>query len=730
MSYNVNFTNSTLHPEPLVVQDNTTNQDTSLSFPGRNQVGYAKIISEDLLHLLENFASDSAPDVAKAVTGQLWYDSGNNKLFVFDGISWKSTSNIQTAVNEPSGATIGDLWVNASTQQLYLWAGTSWVLVGPQYSSGTKTGPQVESLFDIDNNPRSVVVMYTDDIPVAIISKDTFTPKVTIQGFTSIQTGVNLTTRTDISSTTVSPRFVGTATSADSLLYGTTIVPATSFVRTDTIQTVQAQFNVRDDAGIYVGANGNLNISVTSANAVIYNATPGASIDIQPSRTGSFGVGTPIVRVVENRVGINNLNPTKQLDLVGDFNLVGTITNGSEIDATNLDSGSIQTLGGMAVKKNIWVGGDVEIQNGTLRTKSIKPRTASETIGEATNRYATIYARNVVADTITGTVSGNIDGNSNSATSLRSATNFKLEGDVSSNVVAFNGTGNLNKVFTTTLTSDIISNKASVGNYQVNDEMLIYRAGQGLRKITRDTFLGDANVPIGTILAFAGPVCPTGYLFCDGSEVEEYRYRDLAAVVGTIYNGTTPLLGSPKGNTFRLPDLRGRLVLGKQDMYNALTVPYPGGTSSPSAGGGALVTPLVNDSKASVLGGTSGKDQYVIEPYNIPDHDHDLKGRRADNQTSGSQFYVINENTSVPTDFGPTTLIGGSGQANSRIKAGTVIGGGQAMASTGLVRIANEDKRVSGLVDSQIGRPFNVMNPFMTMNYIIRSGRPSNDGTQ
>ena len=126
MPYNVYFTDPTLHPEPLEVQDNTSNVDTSVTIPGRNVVGYGKIIAENFLHLLENFASDTAPNSSQAVVGQLWYDTVNNRVQVFDGIDWKPTSGITTAVNEPSGATTGDLWVNNSTQQLYLRANDTW----------------------------------------------------------------------------------------------------------------------------------------------------------------------------------------------------------------------------------------------------------------------------------------------------------------------------------------------------------------------------------------------------------------------------------------------------------------------------------------------------------------------------------------------------------------------------------------------------------------------------
>jgi microcystin-dependent protein len=401
----------------------------------------------------------------------------------------------------------------------------------------------------------------------------------------------------------------------------------------------------------------------------------------------------------------------------------------STSDSTNLDNGSIKTAGGISVARNITVGGDIKLLNGNLITKSIKPLTSSETIGEANNKYSTIYADKIIANTVEGTLAGNISGTSNSATSLASATNFKLEGDVSSNVVSFNGTGNLNKVFNTTLTSNIISNKSALGDSKTTDELLIYRASAGLRKITKETFIGDSAVPIGSIFPYAGVVAPEGYLLCDGSEYEEYRFRELANVIGSTYNdipGLGPLKGSDKSGTFRVPDMRGRLPLGKQDMNAGTTIPFPGGSSSPSANT-PLSTPRVDDPLASQLGKYSGNDSYVIQSYNIPDHDHDMKGRKSDNTVSGSQFYAVNELTTAPNDFGPTTIIAGAGQPNTRRKAGTVTGGAQSMASSGLVRISIEDKRTPGQSDSLVGRPFNVMNPYMTLNYIIRSGIPTND---
>ena len=722
MSYKVNFTDTTIHPDPIEVADNTTNVDTSIKLPGRNQTGYGQIIAENFLHLLENFASATPPNSAKAVPGQLWFDTTQNQLFVFDGVSWKSTSNIKVAVNEPDPANsvIGDLWVNTSTQQLYLFGGTGYILVGPQFSSGTKSGPLVETIVDIDNNRRTVIINYTNDIPVSIISKDTFVPKVVIQGFNTINSGVNITTRNDISDAVVTPKFNGTATASDALNVGSTVVPADIFLRSDTIGTTSKQFNIRADEGLTVGTNGNFSVRVGAATGILYNSTPGAAIDIQPTKTGS-GQQATVVRVVEDKVGINHLNPQETVDVVGNIRTTGDFITTSETDSTNLANGSIRTGGGVAVSKNIIVGGDVKVLNGTLYTRSLTPLTNSETLGRSDNQYSTVYAKNIVADTIKGTLTGNINGTANSAASLSSTTNFKLEGDVQSNLVAFNGTGNLNKVFTTQLTSDIISNKTSVANSLDTDEILIYRNSAGLRKTTRSTFFDDLSVPVGSIFPFAGQTAPTGYLLCDGSEFELYRYRQLGELLGSRYNGSAPLIGSSRSTTFRVPDLRGRFVLGKQDMDNHANMPSTSTVSALTT----LASPRVKDSNANVLGGTGGSDEYVIESYNIPDHDHDMKGRRADNAPSGTQFYSINDLTAAPADYGPQTAIGGVGSLNVRKAYGTLPNSSQWMSSSGLVRIANEAKRVPGLADSAVGRPFGVLNPYIALNYIIRSGKPN-----
>ncbi len=64
---------------------------------------------------------------------------------------------------------------------------------------------------------------------------------------------------------------------------------------------------------------------------------------------------------------------------------------------------------------------------------------------------------------------------------------------------------------------------------------------------------------IGEIRLMAFKVVPQGWLACDGQELQSAQYLALAQLLGNTYGGTS--------STFKLPDLRGRVPLGKSDAY-------------------------------------------------------------------------------------------------------------------------------------------------------------------
>lgn len=662
MPYSIKFTDP-LKPA-VEVFDNTTNStDTSLKFSGRNTTNYGTAVAENFLHLLENFSGATAP--VSPVEGQLWYNNVDEILYVNDGSGdngWQTASGVRTGTSVPTTGKLGDIWVDTNNQQIFIYTGNdqggttgAWILVGPLYSSGSKSGPIVETLIDVDNITHSVVTMYAEGVPVSIISNATFIPKPTITGFPSgVSVGITVSSQISIGNNTILlPKFNGTATSADALIVSGATIKSTNFLRGDTKSTTNYQLSILSNDGLKVGSDGNLALSVAGNDAIIYNNSTAGSIDIRTNNVNGRPVS--VLKVVDQRVGINNAAPIFDLDVAGTQRLTGVLSVTDLTDATALNTAAVKISGGLAVAKNTLVGANLQV-TGVTTTANILPSTSVRTLGTANAKWNAVFAETINATTVNGTFVGNFTGNSTTTTSLKTPTVFTFEGDVRTTAsLSFDGaTGGFNKVFNTELTAAIISSKESRSATEKADEFLFYRTGSGLFKATRDNMVGDLAVPVGAILPFAGSAAPTGYLLCDGSEVEKDRFPELFVAFG---GETSPnLYGTPQlSSNFKLPDLRGRFALGKDDMDNARTVAAPGGGAVDSGGGRVN---RVNDDSATQLGGSGGSEQKTISIDNLP-------------------------------------------------KPGT----------TALLPYA------AGSTPSQLGNSFSVMNPYLTLNYIIRSGK-------
>lgn len=703
MSYIVNFTDS--DKEPITVFDNTSSTDTSLTFPGRNVVGYGQIIAENFLHVLENFASVNSPP--NPVEGQLWYDSSVGVLQVNDGTGlagWKAASGIQKGPVEPGleESKVGELWVDTTNQQLRIFTGARWILVGPSESflDGQRYGPSIEQISDTDDLPRVVLIFYIADLAVIVFSKDSFTPKSEIPGFSSIRAGININ---NPSSEAVAdfvggflPKLNGIATAADSLVVNNINIPAGRFLRSDITNTTDFGINIRNDIGLTIGSDATFRISATASSARVYNAAPGSSLDLQVNRGG---IPSTIIRVLDNKVGINKPSPDQALDVDGTIASTGPILVSNTADSTNLNNGSFRTAGGIAITKNAIIGTTLTV-NGITRVANIEPLTTDTfDVGTQERRWNTVRAKTIIADTIQATLTGNIDGNANTATSLKTISSFRLDGDVVSQRVDFDGrSGEPIKVFNTELTANIILTKAEPfpNQSRSNDFVLTYRPsapGQsaGLFKQTRDVFVGDLGVPIGTVFPYAGTTPPLGYLLCDGSEVDQQQFPDLFVILGTTYNGTTSLLGL---GTFRLPDLRGRFALGRDNMDNNLPAIAAAAGGFVDPGGGNV--DRVPDANADLLGGSSGQSNVSLTLSNLPQHSHTLRN-------GNTQYSVLRVDPSIDppstTGLGPT--------------------------APGQAQFLNDSGGIRAPLGTTFGNPVGLMNPFLTLNYIIRSGRPT-----
>lgn len=121
--------------------------------------------------------------------------------------------------------------------------------------------------------------------------------------------------------------------------------------------------------------------------------------------------------------------------------------------------------------------------------------------------------------------------------------------------------------------------------YNLTDSALFYYNGMSwLPSSTTTQSIGGGNIPVGTVISFAGDSSsiPNGYLLCDGRSLPTANYNELFTVIGYDWGGS--------GNTFRLPDLRGRFLRGTD--YGAGTDPdtnlrislYSGGNNGNKVG--------------------------------------------------------------------------------------------------------------------------------------------------
>ena len=672
MPYTINFTDVT-NKGSLTVEDNDINNQTSLSLVGRNTTSYGVEFNQNFLKLLENFANNTAP--ANPVEGQLWYDTtdGSEQLKVYDGTQWIASGGLKKASNAPeaSNSLTGDLWVDTDNQQLYLYTGSGWTLVGPNYSGGLSTGVTATSIRGQDNIDYTALKVEINQEPVAIISTDTFTPRAQINGFDQINPGINLSTA-DITGDGAA-RFYGPAEQAESLVVAGQKVLARNFLRGDVASTTTEQLRVNTDDGILLGSGNQLALGVEGQAGIITHNTSGSSIDI---RVNDQGTTKTVMRIDSTtNIGINNTAPSEALDVTGKIKVSDSITIDGTTPSTNFGTGSLIVKGGVGVAGDINVGGNINI-TGATQVRDITPDvTNTRSIGTDSNKFQNIYATEFVG-AVRGNVTGNVSGRAGFAQAITSPTTFQMTGEVNAAPFIYDGqVGGNTKTFTTTVSNSFISNKTFTNSSATSDEFLLNRTqGQvGLYRIRQADLLKSVPTnPPGVILPYAGTTAPINWLICDGSEILQIDYPELFTVIGFTYKEKNSLSDAGVAK-FGLPDLRGRMIAGLDDM---------GGTAA------GRLTGL----RGEELGNTGGVENVTLAKEQLPDHDHDL-------QIEGTQFYTILDATK------------GAGSPSSSIIFDAPTGQNAGQAATS-----------SGSVTGTTGQSVDIMNPFMSLNYIIYTG--------
>lgn len=258
MAYQINKTDGTI---VSTIPDGQVDQSsTDLSLIGKNYSGFGEIFNENLIKLLENFASSDTP--VHPIRGQLWFDTSENRVKVYNGNEFIPVSSATISGTQPQTLGAGDLWFNNIDKQLYFYDGTSTILLGPAYSEAQGlSGLKIVSILDSLNQTRVVTYLYNNGTLLGIFSKDAFTPKAAIQGFNgSIQPGFNAGTLSGL-------KFDVTCTNSEQL----GAVPAITYVRKDTSNQIEGQLRINTDLGFSFGSAGQGALTVAGGNVYISN---------------------------------------------------------------------------------------------------------------------------------------------------------------------------------------------------------------------------------------------------------------------------------------------------------------------------------------------------------------------------------------------------------------------------------------------------------------------------
>lgn len=193
-------------------------------------------------------------------------------------------------------------------------------------------------------------------------------------------------------------------------------------------------------------------------------------------------------------------------------------------------------------------------------------------------------------------------------------------------------------------------------------------------------FVGLGSVPIGARMGFPGVTAPSGWIFAYGQAISRMTYADLFAAYGTTH-------GAGDGSTtFNVPDYRGRVPAGKDDM------------------GGSAASRLTNGFTGSIsgttLGATGGEEGHTLTAAQAPANMTGTGTVSGDTSTVGTSNFA---------------LYSGSFQTGS----GATITG---VADSGVNKLSMASGTVSVTVNSGGGSGHNNVQPTIIENVIIFTG--------
>jgi hypothetical protein len=349
---------------------------TDLTLIGKNYSGFGEAFNENLIKLLENFASTARP--TRPIRGQIWFDVTELKLKVYNGTAFQPVSSATIAATQPTSLTPGDLWFDDTNKQLYFYDGENTLLLGPSYGLAQGlSGIRVSTILDTLNQSKVITSLYNNGTLIGIFSsaETEFTPKIPISGFSgTITPGFNAGTISGI-------KFNVTATNSETLgkdaVNYPNGIPASLYVRRDTSTVVTGKLGISD--GIEVGTGYTGRLLSNNGELLLQNVALNKPIKISANR-GNIQDDVITIEPSSQSVNIYNGFLASETTVGGNLTVKGDLTvegNTVAVDVSTLrvenkqielgtsaDSSILtneQADGGGLILRSSGIGGDKEI---------------------------------------------------------------------------------------------------------------------------------------------------------------------------------------------------------------------------------------------------------------------------------------------------------------------------------------------------------------------------------
>jgi hypothetical protein len=328
MAYTINKTDGTILA--TVADGQIDELSTDLTLVGKNYSGFGESINENFVKLLENFSSSSQP--TSPIRGQIWFDVSELKLKVYSGTGFVPVSSATISSQQPLNLGVGDLWFNDVAKQLYFFDGTNTILLGPDYSvTQGISGLKVVNILDSLNQNRVVVYLYANGILLGIFSKDAFTPKLPIDGFSgSIIPGFSAGTLTNL-------KFNVTVTNSEKLGGQ----PASLYVRNDTSNIVNGQIIISSNLGLIIGDANQGQFQVQDGNLIIANIASNKQMTFNVRRD-VIAESAITIEADARRISLYDGFPTSEVQIGGSLTVQGDLTVNGDVVTVNTSTVTIE----------------------------------------------------------------------------------------------------------------------------------------------------------------------------------------------------------------------------------------------------------------------------------------------------------------------------------------------------------------------------------------------------